>query len=41
MRIIAVLIGLIVLFTVCPAHAADFSAVKKGLPSLVMLSTQT
>jgi len=40
-KIIIGLIGFIVLFSVCSAEAAEFSATKKGLPSLVMLSTQT
>jgi len=30
-----------VLFFVCSAEAADFAGAKKGLPSLVMLSTPT
>ena len=40
-KMISVLVGLMVLFSVCSAEAAEFSATKKGLPSLVMLSTQT
>jgi len=38
---IIVLIGLMLLFSVCSVEAADFLATKKGLPSLVMLSTET
>ena len=36
-----ILIGLVLFFVAYPAEAADFAATKKGLPSLVMLSTPT
>ena len=42
MRIIfTALIGLTMFFVSCTAEAAEFAATKKGLPSLVMLSTPT
>jgi hypothetical protein len=41
MKVINFLMGLLMFFTACSAEAASFSAVKKGLPSLVMLSTPT
>ena len=39
--IFTALMGLILFFVVCPAESAEFAATKKGLPSLVMLSTPT
>ena len=38
---LAIFIGLAVLFSACLVEAAEFAAAKKGLPSLVMLSTPT
>jgi hypothetical protein len=37
--VITVLIGFAVLFSACFAEAVEFAATKKGLPSLVMLSS--
>ena len=34
-------LGLMILFSACPAEAAEFNGPQKGLPSLVMLSTPT
>jgi PBP1b-binding outer membrane lipoprotein LpoB len=41
MKAIKFIIGLLMFFSACSAEAASFSATKKGLPSLVMLSTPT
>ena len=38
---VAIILGILLLLSACPAEAASFSGAEKGLPSLVMLSTPT
>jgi hypothetical protein len=38
---VMVLLGIALLFSACSAEASDFEGPRRGLPSLVMLSTPT
>ena len=40
-ELVIALSGLALLFPACAAEAAEFAGAKKGLPSLVMLSSPT
>ena len=40
-KLISAFFGFVLFFSASYAEAADFAAVKKGLPSFVMLSTPT